>query len=127
MGYRTKFGTDLISSSLLYVTPASGVVLDRGPRPTGPRWLGGSIRVLQVLWVFHSGGPVRCSTRCPGAPLPLCSYITRGLTPNSCWSHSWCVPRYMQFQAPDPWRPLDPKIWRSGIGERVRFIITIIK
>ena len=51
MGYRTKFGTDLISLSLLYVTPASGVVLDRGPRPTSPS-LG-----IPLGWstqVFHS-------------------------------------------------------------------------
>ena len=61
------------------MTPASGVLLGRGPRLTGPRRLGGSNRVLQVLRVFHSGGPLRSSTRYPGAPLPLCSYVTRGL------------------------------------------------
>ena len=40
---------------LTVVTPASGVVLGRGPRLTGPRRLGGSTLVLRVLLSgFHS-------------------------------------------------------------------------
>ena len=52
---------------LTVVTPACCVVLDRGLRLTGPRRLGGS--------GYSSPG----STRYPGAPIPLCSYITRGM------------------------------------------------
>ena len=64
-----------LRDSVLSVMPASGVVLGSGPWLTGPRRLGGSTRVLQVLRVFHSGGPLSSSTRGPGAPLPLCSCL----------------------------------------------------
>ena len=58
------------------------------------RYLGASVVRLNTSGLL-TGASVNRGT------VPLHRTPLHNPRPGSCWLHSWCVPRYVQFQAPD--------------------------